>query len=77
MESCVYKNQIREINDSELNLVSGGSSLGVGGLFGVKSVAAALRVAGGVGLLYQSASIGWDIGSWGYNTYTNYRYNSR
>ncbi|MFT7459864.1 MAG: hypothetical protein ACI909_002547 [Planctomycetota bacterium] len=79
MELMLKNEKIRELNIGELSLVGGGISLGTGtgGIFGAAGVGAALRLAGGLGLLYQSGKFGWDLGSWGYNTYTNYRYHRR
>ena len=79
MEKTTQAEQIRELDERELALVSGGINLGAGtgGLFSVNNFLAASRVAGGAGLLYQSFKIGWDIGSYGYNAYTSYRTSSR
>jgi hypothetical protein len=76
----VTKNQIelRKLEEHEVDLVSGGINLlGPGGLFSLRNLTRASRFAGGVGLLYHSAKLGYDIGSWGYANYTHYKYSSR
>jgi hypothetical protein len=80
MQNTISGNQIRELELRETELVGGGAiELGTGakGLFSARNVAGALRLAGGLGLLYQAGKLGWDLGSWGYNSYTRYKYSSR
>ncbi len=78
MELSVYEDQIRELDVREINLVSGGFAFGtgLGGIFSPRNVSAALRLGGGIGLVYSSFKIGWDIGSYGYKAYNRYKYNS-
>jgi len=76
----ITENQIglRKLEEHEVDLVSGGIDLlGPGGLFSLRNLTRAGRLAGGVTLLYHSAALGYDIGSWGYNNYTRYKYSSR
>jgi len=71
MELCAYKDQIRELDTSDLEFVAGG------GIFSPTNLLNARNFAGGIGLVYASYRIGWDIGSYAYSTYNNYKYNSR
>lgn len=79
MEICINTDQIRELDEDRLSMVSGGFNFGTGpgGIFSPKNLGAAGRFAGGVGLLYTSFRVGWDIGSYGYTAWSRYKYNSR
>ena len=78
MELCLNREQIRELDVSELKLVSGGIfGTGYGGMFGPANIAAAGRLVSGLGYLGGAFSIGFAIGTFGYRTYTRYKYNIR
>jgi hypothetical protein len=79
MQIMDSRNEVRELNNNEIDLVNGGLDFGTGpgGIFSLRNVTRAVRFAGGLGLLYQSGQLGYDLGSWGYNTYTRYKYSSR
>jgi len=73
---------LRELSPDEINLVSGARPEGYlnalvnRGLFSPANIAAASRLAGGLGLVYGSFKVGWSIGSWAYNTGSNAFYGS-
>ena len=79
MKQPKCSNKIVELELTRLENVVGGVSFGTGtgGLFGTASVSAALRLAGGLGLIYQAGKLGWDIGSYGYSAYSRYKYSTR
>ncbi len=79
MELCINEDQVRELSKNEINLVSGGLNFGTGatGIFSAGNVAAGIRLAGGIGLVYSSYRIGWDIGGYLYSSYNRYKYNIR
>ncbi len=78
MEITIEGNQIRELDDRELMLVSGGRDFGtgVGGLFSPKNLAAATRLSTGLGYLSAAFGVGFTIGTYGYSAYSRYKYNS-
>lgn len=79
MQTMLNQIKIRELDESEISLVNGGIALGTGptGIFSTANLANAVRLGGGLTLLYQSGKLGWDIGSWGYKTYIRYKYSAR
>ena len=77
MELCLNSKEIAELKVDELELVNGGRrrfGTGRGGIFSARNIAGGLRFAGGLGLLYSSYNVGYSIGSFGYSTYSNFRY---
>ncbi len=71
--------KMRKLNESELDEVYGGLDFGTGGrgLFSPNNILKAARFSGGVGFVYSSFKLGWDIGSYGYSTYSRYKYSTR
>ncbi len=78
MELYVNKDQIRELSKRELGLISGGIGLGTGatGIFSIANIAAAGRLVSGLGYLGGAFSFGYAIGTYGYRTYSRYKYNT-
>ena len=79
MNTLKNNQRIEELNGQQLEKVCGGVNFGTGagGLFSIANVSSALRFAGGLGLIYQSGKLGWDIGSYGYSAYSRYKYSTR
>jgi len=79
MDTCMDGSPIRELQDEEIERVAAGLTLGTGptGIFSAGNVAAGLRLVGGIGLLATSAKFGWDLGTYGYKSYTSYKYSTR
>ncbi len=78
MELNLFNKQITELDDTQLHLVSGGIALGTGaaGIFSPTNIAAAGRLVTGIGYLGTAFSIGFAFGTWGYQSYSNYRMNN-
>ena len=79
MNTVKNTKHIEVLSEHQIEKVCGGVNFGTGtgGLFGIANVSAALRLAGGLGLIYQSGKLGWDIGSYGYSAYSRYKYSTR
>jgi len=78
MRFNTYEKQIVEIDDSKLALVGGGIALGTGaaGIFSPANIAAAGRLVTGLGYLGTAFTVGFAFGTWGYQSYSNYRMNN-
>jgi hypothetical protein len=72
------QSEIRELDDSEINLVNGGIALGTGptGIFSATNIATAGRLVTGLGYLGGAFTFGFAVGNWGYSSFSRYRYNS-
>jgi hypothetical protein len=79
MELCLNHKEISEMRTDELELVSGGRKWGTGRreIFSARNIAAGLRLAGAIGLVYSSYQFGHAIGSFGYSSYNYVRYGSK
>ncbi len=79
MNKTIAESKIRRLQAYELENVCGGFEYGTGarGIFSSRNFLRASRLAGSLGLLYGAYQVGYDIGTYGYKTYTSYKYSSR